>query len=212
MSMNLAALIAAALIALPAAPEGDSPAPSLGKQLSDEHMAAYSDGGMARWQAAMTPGRAHEFLREKFAGSWKLSAQANTGQGMGPASEWTCEGTPMLGGRYVEMHASGTMHGMPMESITVLGYDNVRKLFHATMYDTIGTGVHTLWGNLDESGNVLTFVGPMDEPMTGEIGKSFMFTYTFNEDGSHDYLISEILYGDPIPVVKAHAERVPEDG
>lgn len=187
-------------------PEGEK---SKGQQLTERHQASYADGGMARWQASMTPELAHEFLAERFAGDWKATMRISTGmnQGLGPASEGSATGTPILGGRYIDLRAKGSMMGMPIEGVTILGYDTVRKLFHATMFDTIGTGVKTLWGNLDQTGTVLTLVGEMDEPMSGEIGKSFLVAWTFHEDGGHTQEVKEILYGEAFTVVTVTSVR-----
>ena len=187
-------------------PEGEK---GKGQRLTERHQASYADGGMARWQAAMTPELAHEFLAEHFEGEWKATMRVSTGmnQGMGPPSEGTATGSPILGGRYIEVRSKGSMMGMPIEGVTVLGYDTVRKLFHATMFDTIGTGVKTLWGNLDKTGTVLTLVGEMDEPMSGEIGKSFLVAWTFHEDGSQMQEVKEILYGEAFTVVTIESVR-----
>lgn len=184
--------------------EGEAGAP-IGKQLADQYKATFADGGMERWQEAMTPQLAHEFLVTHFVGTWRTTATMGD---QGNPLEWTATAKPILGGRYVEQRAEGEWMGQPAESLMILGYDNVRRLFHMTAYDTMGTGVKTLWGGLDQTGTVLTFVGDMDEPMSGEVGKAFMTVYTFNEDGSHDYEIKEILYGDTFTVIKAHSERV----
>lgn len=203
--------IAAALIGmtgLAIAAQGGAGQPDdapLGERLAERYQRVMGNGGMQRWQQSMTPELAHAFLAEHFVGKWTAEAKI-MGMGNGLDASWEVEGRPILGGRFVEQRAVGTMMGMPTESKMVLGYDNVRKLFHATMFDSMSTGVRTLWGNLDKTGKVLTLVGAMDEPMSGEIGKSFMITWRFGDDGVQDYEVKEILYGDAFPVVSARSE------
>ena len=202
----VAALIGAAGLAVAARSGAGQPAEArLGERLAERYQRVMGDGGMQRWQESMTPELAHAFLARHFVGKRTTKAKI-MGMGDGLEATWEVEGRPILGGRFVEQHAVGTMMGMPTESKVVLGYDNVRKLFHATMFDSMSTGVRTLWGILDKSGTVLTLVGARDEPMSGEIGKSFMITWRFGDDGVQDYEVKEILYGDAFPVVSARSE------
>ena len=204
MKLMIAPVVACAALCLGAQPD------NMGKVLSAQHVQSYADGGMERWQKAMTPGLAHEFLRARFAeGEWETTAKLFMDGVDQPPMEmtWTSEVSHVLGGRFVEDVSTGMMMGQPLESVTMIGYDNVRKLFVITLFDTTTTGVRTLYGNLDREGNVLTFVGAMDEPMTGEVGKPFKYAYTFNDDGTITFKIYEILYGEPFAVIEATSKK-----
>jgi len=208
MSNRIQPVLAAAIMCAPLADAEPDERPSLGKQLAEKHIARFTDGGMERWQEAMAPGMAHRFLAERLVGEWKTTARIiNMGE-PGPEMVWTATAEPILDGRFIEHRSSGEMMGMPLESRMIVGYDNVKKLFHATFFDTTSTGVRTLWGNLDRDGDTLTLVGRMNEPMTGEVGKHFLMSWTFNDDGSNEYEVKEILYGEPFTVVRARSERV----
>ncbi|MEL7471781.1 MAG: DUF1579 family protein [Planctomycetota bacterium] len=178
----------------------------LGKEIVDLKMARMAEG-QAAWMASMTPGKAHEFLRV-FEGEWDVAARLMMGEGAPPMdSSWTSSARSTMGGRYIESRGEGTMLGMDVESLMIMGFDNERELFHLTMFDTTATGVRTMYGNLDRTGRVLTFVGGMDEPMTGELNKPFKITWTLHGEDHHTYEIQEILYGEPFTVVRAEVRR-----
>lgn len=207
LTVAVAALLGAAAIAGSIQPEpASNPAGKLGKEIVDAKMARMQ-GGMAAWMESMQPGKPHEML-SKLVGDWEVRTQMFMGRDADPMETIFQSSAEMtMGGRYLEQRGKGSFMGMSMDSLLVLGYDNVRQLFHATMFDSTGTGVRTLYGNLDETGRVLTFVGPMDEPMTGEIGKSFRVVMTFESADRYSYTIDEILYGEPFTVVRAVAIR-----
>lgn len=206
----LAALLPVAGLALafgqPASDPGDNALLGLGREISRAHLDAMQ-GGMDAWMESMQPGKPHELLA-MLAGAWEVRASMFMSQDM-PPMETMYHGTATstMGGRLLELRGRGEMMGMSMDSLLIFGYDNVRKLFHLTMYNSMGTGVSTLYGNLDESGRILTFVGPMDEPMTGEVGKSFRLVMTLESADRYSYTIDEILYGEPFTVVRAVATR-----
>lgn len=206
----LAALLPLAGLALafgqPDPDPGDNALLGLGREISKEHIDTMTNG-MAAWMESMQPGKPHELLA-MLAGGWEVRASMFMSQDM-PPMETVYKGTATstMGGRFLELRGSGEMMGMSMDSLLIFGYDNVRKLFHLTMYNSMGTGVSTLYGNLDETGRILTFVGPMDEPMSGEVGKSFRVVMTFESADRYSYTIDEILYGEPFTVVRAVATR-----
>lgn len=176
-----------------------------GERLAEQHIEHMtSPDAMARWQESMTPGLAHEFLAERLTGTFSIETEV-IGGGPNATTAWTCEGTAIMCGRFVEQRSAGPMLGMDVESTMLFGYDNTRKLFHVTIFDTMNTAPRTLWGNLDQDGDALTLVGTMDQPMSGEIGKPYAMTWTFHDDGSHIYEVNEILYGEPFVVVRGTA-------
>lgn len=120
---------------------------------------------MKAWQAYMTPGDNHKYL-EKFAGEW-----------IAETTMWMYPGTPpdkskgevsakmILGGRYLKSHMKGTMMGMPMEGISITGYDNFQKKFNSMWIDSTGTGFYMSSGKLE--GNVRIETGEWDDITTG---------------------------------------------
>ena len=129
---------------------------------------------MARWQEAMTPGEHHQLL-ERFVGDWDITVSVS---GMGPEAQ-TSTGTVtarwVLGGRFVREEIEGEMMGMPMRSIAFYGYDNFRRMYTLTEMDNLATATQVAQGSLNQAGDVITYFGTMDEPMTGERGKTAKF-------------------------------------
>jgi hypothetical protein len=164
---------------------------------------------MEQWMESMKPGKAHEFL-EQFAGEWDTTCRVFMG-GPGSAADetkGTATRTLVLGGKFVKEEHKGSMMGMPYEGIGFTGYDNTRKLYSSVWLGNLCTGLNFSTGSLDQTGKVLTQFGTMDEPMTGEIGKTVK-SVTRVIDADHQvFEMWEVLYGEPFKVMEvAYARR-----
>lgn len=149
--------------AVAAAPPAPAPAPP--KVLTQEEM-------MAAWQAAMTPGDAHHGL-DAFVGTWDVAASLWMAPGAPPEVSTGASTTAwILGGRYLEQKHVGTAMGQPFEGRGVTGYDNVQKKYIGTWIDTMGTGIMTSLGSVDETGMKFAFAAVMWDPTTGQEIKS----------------------------------------
>jgi hypothetical protein len=123
---------------------------------------------MKLWMEYMTPGTMHEMLA-KSVGDWKTINKF----WMDPAGEpMVSEGTAkiemILGGRYQTSKHNGLVMGMPMEGMSLMGYDNATQEFTAIWIDNMGTGTSVAKGKYDESTKTLTMDGAMVDPMTKE--------------------------------------------
>ena len=137
-------------------------APNLFSQ--DEDMAAQQQA----WMDYMTPGPMHEMMA-KTAGDWKTTIKF----WMDPAAEpMVTEGTSkaemILGGRYLKETSNSTVMGMPMEGMSITGYDNFTKEFTSIWIDNMGTGTTIAKGTYDEETKTITLHGSMVDPMTGK--------------------------------------------
>lgn len=59
------------------------------------------------------------------------------------------------------------MMGMPFEGISVVGYDNVRKVIQSTWIDNMGTSIMFLEGKWDDASRSCTLTGKATDPMKG---------------------------------------------
>jgi hypothetical protein len=171
------------------------------------------EAAMAAWMKTTRPGAPHEWLKQ-FEGAFKTTLKVRTGGPGEPPmeSEGKTVSAMVLGGRFLESKLSASMMGMPMEGQLLLGFDNVRKQFTATWADTMGTGILPSHGSLDPSGKVLTMFATMDEPMTGEIGKTVKHTWRMESADRYTFTIDEVQYGEPFTVVEVVYERMKEGG
>ncbi len=110
----------------------------------------------------------------------KLLAAAN-GKWSEDITMWMAPGQPpikststseykmILGGRYQQANITGSFSGMPFEAMSVIGYDNMKKVFISTWVDNMGT-----WYLLnseypyDAATKTITLIGTMAEPMSGK--------------------------------------------
>ncbi|MBL8764960.1 MAG: DUF1579 domain-containing protein [Phycisphaerae bacterium] len=151
---------------------------------------------MEAWQATMMPGKAHEGLKN-WVGKWNTVMKTYMGGPGAPPTESKGAATfeMVLGGRFVLQKTEGTMMGMPMNGLGLTGYDNGRKLYTGTWCDTMGTAIMTMAGSMSQDGKVLTMFGQMDEPMTGEVGKTVKFVTRQIDKDNFVFEAWEVLYG-----------------
>jgi len=156
-----------------------------------------ADGGMARWIATCKPGAPHERLKELL-GSYDIVTRIWMAPGQPPMElkaagefSWLAEG------KWIELKWAGTMmNGKEGNGLWVLGYDNFKERYVATMIDSMQTCMNAASGHFDASGDNLILWGTVDEPMTPEQDKTVKYVYRgFGKDAFtfeiHDMMIGE---------------------
>lgn len=120
------------------------------------------------WMAFATPGDMHKWM-EKTNGTWE-----------GDVSTWMAPDAPpsvskavnvqssVLGGRYVTGKFSGNMMGQPFNGMSLMGYDNAKKLFTSTWVDDMGTGIVHMDGTYNDATKTLSLKGHQTDFMTGK--------------------------------------------
>lgn len=121
---------------------------------------------MKAWMDYMTPGSMHEMMA-KYSGDWKTINK----YWMDPAGEpMVTEGTSktemILGGRYQMSKHSGSVMGMPMEGMWLMGFDNATEEFTAIWIDNMGTGTAIAKGKYDDSTKTISMDGNMIDPIS----------------------------------------------
>lgn len=122
---------------------------------------------MKAWDEFKTPGDNHKWL-EKTNGTW----EAEMSQWMDPAappekSKASISQSSALGGRYVIGKYSGFTMGKAMQGMSIMGYDNAKKIFVSTWIDDQGTGISRMNGTYDETTKTLNLKGYQTDPGTG---------------------------------------------
>ncbi len=144
---------------------------------------AQTEAQQKAWETYMTPGENHKLLA-KDAGSWKTETSSYMEPGKPPVKSFgTAEITMIMGGRYQQSVFKGDMMGMPFEGISVVGYDNSKKVFVNSWIDNMGTGLMYLEGKWDKSGKVVTYTGKCVNPQTGK-DMNIRQVFTFENDNS----------------------------
>jgi hypothetical protein len=136
--------------------------------IGTEQVFAQSDAQQKAWEAYMTPSENHKTLA-KDVGSWKVEMLSYMEPNKPPVkSNATVEITMTMGGRYQQSVYKGDMMGMPFEGISVVGYDNAKKVFVNSWIDNMGTGMMYMEGTWDKSGKSVTYTGTCVNPETGK--------------------------------------------
>lgn len=121
---------------------------------------------MKAWTEYMTPGPMHEMMA-KLTGDWKTVHKFwmdPAGEPM--SSDGTAKTEMILGGRYQMSKFSGSVMGMPMEGVWMMGFDNASQEFTATWIDNMGTGTAIAKGKYDESSKTISMDGSMMDPIS----------------------------------------------
>jgi len=121
---------------------------------------------MKVWTEYMTPGPMHEMMA-KSVGDWKtINRYWMDPSGDPMVTEGTAKTEMIMGGRYQTTKTSGTVMGMPMEGMSLIGYDNASGEFTEIWIDNLGTGTSVAKGTYDENTNSINMNGTMVDPMT----------------------------------------------
>jgi hypothetical protein len=124
---------------------------------------------MATWMAFATPGEMHAALA-KDNGEWEGEVTSWMDPNAKPTtSKSTSTNRMIMGGRYQMSEHSGCFGGMPFEGMSLVGYDNARKVFLSTWIDNMGTSFMNMEGKYDSATKTIRFYGECTNPMDGSI-------------------------------------------
>jgi hypothetical protein len=144
---------------------------------------AQSQEEMQKWTAYMTPGEMHQMLA-KTNGTWNEELTMYSAPDAPPQKMTaSCENKMIMGGRYQEARHTGNFNGMPFEGYSILGYDNIKKVFQSTWIDNMGTGITYMEGMYDPATKAVTLKGKMIDPMSGKEGEVKQ-TWKFVDDNN----------------------------
>lgn len=126
------------------------------------------DAAMKAWQAFATPGEVHKMLA-KSDGTWIGDVTMWMAPGA-PAqkSTATAENKMIMNGLYQQSMHKGDMMGMPFEGMSIVGYDNAKKIFVTSWIDNMGSGIMHMEGPWDPKTNSMTLTGTQTDPVSGK--------------------------------------------
>jgi len=147
-----------------------------GQDPTDQDMAAM----MEQMGKLAAPGEMHKIL-EHMVGTWDLEFEM-TMPGMGPMkSTGTSEITSVLGGRYIQEQLEGSFMGMAFSGLNLVGYDNHKKEYHSTWFDTSSTWPITATGQWNKETRTLELKGIMKDAANME-GRPYRMTTEMIDD------------------------------
>jgi hypothetical protein len=129
---------------------------------------AQDAGAMKKWTDFMTPGDMHKLLAAA-TGKWTEEITMWMAPGQPPVkSTSVSEYKMILGGRYQQASISGSFNGTPFEAMSLIGYDNMKKMFFSSWIDNMGTGILNSEGPYDAATGTITLIGTEVDPMSGK--------------------------------------------
>jgi hypothetical protein len=149
---------------------------------------------MKKWMEAATPGEHHKAL-EHFIGKWDLTMKMwMEGPGKPPSeTKGTSEVKWIMGGRYTLEEMKSQLMGMPHSGMGIVGYDNFKKQYVSFWIDNMSTAMFNSLGDFDASGKVLTALGKIDEPMTGEKDKTVKYVIQIVDKDKHVFSYYDLV-------------------
>ena len=119
------------------------------------------------WQNDMTPGEGHKVL-EKINGSWNEDISISIDSDL-PATKntATAEAKMILNGLYQQIEHKGSINEMPYEAMSLMGFDNAKKLYTLIWADNLGSDMMQLTGRWDEITESINFEGSFPDPFLG---------------------------------------------
>jgi hypothetical protein len=124
---------------------------------------------MSAWMAFSTPGSMHQMLA-KDDGLWEGQVTHWMDANSKPqTSKSTATNRMIMGGRYQLSEHSGCFGGMPFEGMSLVGYDNAKKVFMSTWIDNMGTSFMNMEGKMDSASKTIHLYGQCTNPMDGSM-------------------------------------------
>jgi len=161
---------------------------------------------MREYMALNQKSAGHEVL-ERYEGEWDV-VQRTMMPGMPEmSSEGRCTNRLAMGGKYLVGEFEGRFGGRAYEGMSVMGYDNFAKQFFNFWVDSMGTAPYLARGGLSEDGRTIAMIGEMNEPMTGELGKSARWVMTWIDEDTYTMEAQEIAYGELMTVMRLEFTR-----
>lgn len=158
------------------------------------------------WMEYATPGTMHDWMA-KNNGTWESEMKMWMNPDS-PAINTTGKTVfkTVMGGRYQEGVHTGNSMGMPFEGLSIMAYDNAKKVFISTWIDNMGTGIMTMEGTYDSTSKTLTMKGKMVDPVTGKDNDVREIT-TFVDDNTQKLEMYCTMHGKEMKAMEMVSKR-----
>jgi hypothetical protein len=153
----------------------------------DTTKAPTQDEIMAAYMKYAQPGEFHKYL-EPLVGEWAVSIKMWMNAGAPPEeSKGTTVSKWILGSRFVQEDASGSMGGMPFHGMGITGYDNVKNEYVSFWIDEMATSFMITSGKSDPTGKIITMSGSYADPMANMAQTKFKTITRIIDNNQHVY-------------------------
>jgi hypothetical protein len=122
---------------------------ALGQSVDDQMKAAV---------AGSQPGPAHDVLK-LFTGKWKSTITAHFDPNHPTKGTGSTTNTMIMGGRFLQMQGDGTLMGLKVANMQIIGYDTRKNKYFSFSIDELGTYAVTAEGDYDAATRTLTLNG-----------------------------------------------------
>ena len=165
-----------------------------------------NDQAMKPWIDYMTPGDQQKMLA-KSAGDWKGDVSTMMNPSQPPMkSQAAVHNEMIMGGRYLSVHYTGNMMGMPFDGMGTIAYDNGEKKYTQTWIDNMGTGIMYMEGWPAADGKSIEFKGKGYDPMQGK-EVTMRQVMTFNSDNDQTLESYTDMNGKEMKTMTIHLTR-----
>ena len=125
-----------------------------------------NSNAMQEMMRRMMPGEGHKIFAS-MVGKWHGTMRVwSSARPEAPPLESSTESESklVLGGRFVLEEATSTVMRMPMQRMSMLGYDNATNEYTLAFYSSMETATNIATGTADETGKIITLRGEFLEP------------------------------------------------
>jgi len=164
----------------------------------------------AEWEAyvALQEPSEHHASLAAWIGEWDCAIEVFMDPAAPPMqSRGSARFSWLFEGRWLQQQFNGEVMGRPFEGYGISGYDNFRKQYVDMWVDSMSTSLMTMTGGSMPGSDVTVMFGTMDEPMTGEIGKTIRNVVTRHTDDHFTFEMQEVMYGEPFTVMRIEYRR-----
>jgi hypothetical protein len=162
------------------------------------------DAMMAEMMKNATPGKEHEVLKS-MGGKWKATIKAWGGPGEPTVSQGTMDNDVEFGGRMLTGKFKGDMMGMPMEGLSLMGFDNKKQQYWSFWADNMSTAAMMMYGTGSADGKTITLKGSGDG-MDGKPTDYVMTTKLVDAD-THVFTMESMMGGKMTPMMEITYNR-----
>ena len=148
-----------------------------------------------------------------FVGEWDVTIRI---WAMGPdappmESHGTAHTESIFGDRFTmeTLSAELDMGGMkmPLDSISIIGYDNFRNLYVGSLVSAMSTEIINFQGGVSPDGSTFNFYGKMHEPMLNVTGRLVRFATTLVDEDNYVTDVYDLHAGEDYRVLQFSYER-----
>ncbi|MCO6436882.1 MAG: DUF1579 family protein [Phycisphaerae bacterium] len=161
---------------------------------------------MKKMEAVTKKGKEHAELA-KAVGKWDVTVRMYWGgPGMPPAvTKGTAEIESIHDGRFIKETITydmlmpgpdGNMETKTIQGMSIMGYNNFRKLYEVIYCDNWNTNIIKMSGTSPPGSNKLFLYGEMDEPMMDMVGRHIKAVSTTVSDDKHLFEMYDLAAGE----------------